>query len=112
MFRLRTGYVISGVLTAVILLFSYFWSLPDGKLHIIFCNVGQGDAAYIRFPDGRDGLIDGGPNDSVLQCLGRHMPFWDRTLDLVILSTRRRITLEAFLQFLNGLRSGTLSGAV
>jgi competence protein ComEC len=90
MLRLRTGYVISGFLSGMVLLFSFLWSLPDGKLHIVFCNVGQGDAAYIRFPDGRDGLIDGGPNDSVLQCLGRHMPFWDRTIDLVVLTHPER----------------------
>ncbi len=86
MFRLRTGYLISGIATGVMILFSFLNSLPDGKLHMVFCNVGQGDAAYIRFPDGRDALIDGGPNNSVLACLGRHMPFWDRTLDLVILT--------------------------
>ncbi len=61
-----------------------YW--PDGKLHIIFCNVGQGDATYFRFPNGSDMLVDGGPNDRVLSCLGRNMPFYDRTIDLVVLS--------------------------
>lgn len=86
MFKLRIGYLISGIAIGLILVFNFLWSLPDGKLHIVFCNVGQGDAAYIRFPDGRDMLVDGGPNDSVLGCLGKHMPFWDRAIDLVILS--------------------------
>src|SRR5512136_2095198 len=90
MFHLRTGYLISGICTGIALLFSFLWTLPDGRLHIIFCDVGQGDAAYIRFADGRDTLIDGGPNSSILQCLGRHMPFWDRTIDLVILTHPER----------------------
>jgi len=84
--NLRIGYFIAGFVIGLVLLFSFLHSLPDGKLHIIFCNVGQGDAAYIRFPDGRDMLVDGGPNDSVLGCLGKHMPFWDRSLDIVVLS--------------------------
>jgi competence protein ComEC len=29
-------------------------------------------------------LVDGGPNDTVLQCLGRHMPFWDREINMVV----------------------------
>lgn len=84
MFKLRYGYLLSGIITGCILLTIFVSSFPDGKLHIIFCNVGQGDAAYVRFPDGRDMLIDGGPDDSVLTCLGRHMPFWDRNINVVI----------------------------
>lgn len=86
MFKLRTGYLISGIVTGLILLFSFITTLPDGKLHIVFCNVGQGDAAYIRFPDGHDMVVDGGPDDQVINCLGKHMPFWDRRIDLVVLS--------------------------
>jgi competence protein ComEC len=84
MFKLRWGYLISGIITGFILLVSFLGSLPDGKLHVTFCNVGQGDATYVRFPDGRDMLVDGGPNDAVLACLGRHMPFWDRDITIVV----------------------------
>lgn len=58
----------------------------DGKLHVVFCDVGEGDAIYIRTPERKDILIDGGPNDSVLTCLSNHMPFYDRELELVVLS--------------------------
>lgn len=84
MFKLRTGYFIGGIVTGLVLLFNFITTIPDGKLHVYFCDVGQGDAAYVRFPDGRDMLVDGGPNDKVLQCLGRHMPFWDRHINLVV----------------------------
>jgi len=57
----------------------------DGKLHIIACDVGQGDAFLIQ-KNTTQILIDGGPDKSVLNCLGRHMPFWDRELELVILT--------------------------
>ncbi len=74
------------MLFGIVLLFSFIFTVPDGRLHIVFCNVGQGDAAYIRAPNNQDMLIDGGPDDKVLTCLGKNMPFYDRTLDVVVLS--------------------------
>lgn len=86
MIRLRWGYLITGILTGFVLLLSFFATIPDGKLHIVFCDVGQGDGIYIRFPGGKDMVVDGGPNNSILQCLSDHMPFWDRTIDMVLLT--------------------------
>ena len=58
----------------------------DKRLHVVFCDVGQGDAIFVRTPNGSDILVDGGPDDSVLSCLGKHMPFWDKTLELMVLT--------------------------
>lgn len=59
-----------------------FFYFSDKRLHIVFCSIGQGDAIYMRTPEGVDILIDAGPDNSVLECLGRHMPFWDKTIEL------------------------------
>lgn len=59
----------------------------EGKeLKVDFLDVGQGDAIYIRIPDNVDVLIDGGPNNSILNELGEVMPFWDKEIDLMILT--------------------------
>ncbi len=84
--KISPKYLLGGALIGFILLVAAFVSLPDGNLHLVFCNVGQGDAIYIRTPNGQDILIDGGPNDRVLSCLGEHMPFYDRTIELMALS--------------------------
>ena len=61
--------------------------LPDGKLHVAFLDVGQGDATLITTPQGQQVLVDGGPSPSALTvALGQEMPFWDRSIDLVIMS--------------------------
>lgn len=58
---------------------------PDGRLHIHFLDVGQGDATLIVTPTGRQILIDGGYYPTVLNDhLGTHIPFWDTSLDMVI----------------------------
>lgn len=58
----------------------------DGLLHIVICDVGQGDGVFIRTPSRKNILIDGGPDRSILRCLSSHMPFWDRTIHKMILT--------------------------
>jgi len=41
---------------------------------------------FIETPQNQQILIDGGPGSTVLEKLGKEMPFWDRTIDLVILT--------------------------
>lgn len=51
-----------------------------------FFDVGQGDATFIRDAGGKDVLIDAGPDDSVLGGLSKAMPFWEREIDIVIIT--------------------------
>src|ERR1035437_4233760 len=73
----------------------------DGKLHLVVCDVGQGDAIFVRTPNGSDVLIDGGPDDSVLNCLSKHMPFWDRTIELMVLTHPHADHLTGLISVLN-----------
>lgn len=84
------------VVAAVIVLFvAYLITAPDGRLHVVFLDAGQGDAIFVQTPTGKQVLIDGGSDGpQTLSQLGRQMPFWDRRLDLVILTSpdKDRIT--------------------
>jgi len=59
--------------------------MPDGRAHVTFLDVGQGDAVLIRSASGRTILVDGGPDPTTLLArLGRALPFWERRIDLVV----------------------------
>ena len=59
----------------------------DGRLRVHFFDVGQGDAALIVTPGGRQLLIDGGPEaEGAARALARTLPGGDRSLDLVALT--------------------------
>jgi competence protein ComEC len=62
------------------------WQNNTGKFEVVFFNVGQGDSAFIETRNGFQALIDGGPDSSVLDKLGQEMTFYDKTIDLVILT--------------------------
>jgi len=56
------------------------------NLEIDFLDVGQGDAILIKAPAGQNILIDGGPDKSVVNRLGENLAWWDKQIDLMILT--------------------------
>ncbi len=79
---------LAGVLALpAILTWTAVFSAPDGRLTVEMFDVGQGDAILIRTPDGQKLLIDGGPDGAVVErALDETLPFWDRKLDVVLLT--------------------------
>ena len=69
-------------------IFVWYAALAETRsgLKIAFLDVGQGDAIFVEAPNGNQILIDGGPNKSVLRELSKQMPFYDRSIDAVILT--------------------------
>jgi len=67
-------------------LITLFHIQREEPFRVFFFDIGQGDAALIRTPQGENILIDGGPDEKILEKIGRELPFWERTIDLVILS--------------------------
>lgn len=55
-------------------------------LTVAFLDVGQGDAIFIQAENGNQILLDGGPNKAVLRQLSKIMPFYDRSIDMLISS--------------------------
>jgi competence protein ComEC len=78
-------YVLAGMaLVTVLIWYAVFTESRGNVLTVAFLDVGQGDAIYIEAPNGNQVLIDGGANANVLRELSRVMPFYDRSIDIVI----------------------------
>lgn len=95
-------------LTALVFLVYFFLNLPDGRLHLYFFDVGQGDSLLILTPGGQKILIDGGPDEKVLDCLGQVLPFYERSLDLVILTHSHADHLAGLIEMVKRYRVGAV----
>lgn len=78
-------YLFLGLGLSLLLILGVLFALPDNNLHLIFCDVGQGDAILVS-RESQQILVDGGPNNKVLGCLSDNLPFWDRTIEMIVLT--------------------------
>lgn len=61
------------------------FEMRNQRADIVFLDVGQGDATHIRVGE-YDVLIDGGPDGAVLTELGKTLPFYDRSIEMVVVT--------------------------
>ncbi|MBP9773868.1 MAG: MBL fold metallo-hydrolase [Candidatus Peribacteraceae bacterium] len=87
--------------------------LPDGKTHVSFLAVGQGDSTLIVSPSGKRIVIDGGPDLTTLEHLGSHLGFFNRHIDILILTHPHLDHIASFPQILKRYSVGQIlmSGA-
>jgi competence protein ComEC len=87
--RPRLGFSPKWLVLPLLLVAVVVWSvaltMPDDRLHVSFFDVGQGDSILIQTPSGQNILIDGGPDSQKINLeLSERLPFWDRTIDLMV----------------------------
>lgn len=100
---------LSLLLLIVITTWSAFLFVGDDKLHVYFFDVGQGDAILIRKGTFQI-LVDGGPDETVLDHLGRTLPPWDRTIELVVLTHPHADHVTGLLEVLRRYEIGEVWG--
>ncbi|MFC2005641.1 MBL fold metallo-hydrolase, partial [Chloroflexota bacterium] len=99
--RLPKKWVIPPMLVVAILVSVMAATMPDDNLHISFLDVGQGDATLIQ-KGNQQILVDGGPSPQAIGlALGKEMPFWDRTIDLVVLTHPHTDHITGLLEVIN-----------
>lgn len=76
---------IVGLLSVLVTIFVWKeW--PDNLLHIIACDVGQGDG-FLIYRGYFQMIVDTGSEGSdYLACIAKHLPFWDRVIEVVLIS--------------------------
>jgi len=79
-------WVVLSLVAAAIMVWLFAVTTQDNNLHVSFLDVGQGDAILIQ-KGNQQVLIDGGPSPQAIGLgLGEKIPFWDRTIELVVLT--------------------------
>jgi competence protein ComEC len=76
--------VVFVVLNIFLLLYQSFLSEVNSVTTVSFLDVGQGDAIFIQSPNGNTVLIDAGPDDSTVRVLSEIVPFWQRTIGMIV----------------------------
>ena len=81
--------VFLAMLTSAALLFPLRCDVASAKgvLKVVFLGVGEGASTYVEAPIGNQMLIDGGPNSGILDPLSEVVPFGDRSINVLVLTS-------------------------
>ncbi len=79
--------IIIGAIGLSLFLLAFLISIinQEEQLKVVFFDIGQSSSIFIQTLDRKQILIDGGPDSLlILEKLAQEMPFWDRSIDIVI----------------------------
>lgn len=99
-FKKYQYYILIFLLGVTFLSWWAVWEMGREEFNIRFFSIGQGDSIFIEDEAHHQILIDGGEGKTVLEKLGEVLPFFDRSLDLVILTHPNRDHLGGILEVL------------
>jgi len=93
--------IVAAFILLVVFIFYVVSNEGEGTLRIVSLAAGNGKAIFIQVPDGNRILIDAGSDASILRALGGVMPFYDRSLDLVIVTDTSQSSIGGMPEVLN-----------
>lgn len=88
--------------------YAVYLETSQNKLSVSALDIGQGDSIFIESPTKSQILVDGGPGRGVLSELGKVMPFYDRSIDLLIVSNPDKDHIAGFVNVLESYKVGAM----
>ncbi|MBM3133244.1 MAG: ComEC/Rec2 family competence protein, partial [Chloroflexi bacterium] len=84
--RVPPKWIVLPLIVIAALVWTAALTVSDSKLHIYVLDVGQGDSLLLQ-KGNEQIIIDGGPSaEKLSDQLGGKLPYWDRTIELVVLT--------------------------
>lgn len=105
--NLKWCFLIIVFITTLLIWYAVFRESRNG-LSVYVLDIGQGDAIFVEAPNGNQILIDGGPNKKILEELGKIMPFYDRTIDAIMLTHPHEDHLNGLIEVLKNYKVGAV----
>ena len=103
------------IFLAIILWSVVFHENRNGLLTFAVLNIGQGDSLFIESPTGTQVIVDGGPDKNLMREISTIMPWYDRHIDMLVVTNPDKDHYEGFIPLLDKykvdvvLESGTQS---
>ena len=73
----------------------------QGKLKFVVLDVGQGDSLFIESPTGTQVIVDGGPDRALMKEISTVMPWYDRHIDMLIVTNPDQDHYSGFIPLLD-----------
>lgn len=86
MINIGKKFILGTLLFLTVLVFIAVYQKTSQKPEVVFLDVGQGDSILIILPGDTQILIDGGPSNKISSKLSKYFPFYDKDIELVILT--------------------------
>ncbi|HBD24650.1 MAG: hypothetical protein A2566_02910 [Candidatus Zambryskibacteria bacterium RIFOXYD1_FULL_40_13] len=96
------------LLIAMILWFAVVRESRGDVLTVTFLDVGQGDSIFIESPSGVQVLVDGGPNNNLMKEISSVLPWYDRHIDMLVVTNPDRDHYEGFISLLKKFKADVL----
>lgn len=87
------------IAVGIVLYFAY--KSHEGTLKVVFLDIGQGDAIFIESPTGNQVIIDGGPGSTLVSQVSKQMSFFDRHIDMILVTNPDKDHFEGFIPLLS-----------
>jgi len=88
------------VIVSLILRFVVFREDRKGIMTVAFLDIGQGDSIFIESPTGVQVIVDGGPAKNLMKEIPHVLPFYDRHIDMIVVTNPDKDHYEGFIGFL------------